>query len=188
MIPQTTKKSGYDNLMTAVLTTQIQDYINAREITDYSLQQEISSTSKKIKSLNKTIESIGIGKTKSLDAMIKNIEKEVRVFLLHKKLARIGSRRTLCVLGERARQYIFEDMQPIFKVDDITVWDKEKKKNVLDKKISSKIIGYTKSDEYVFGFKFVCSYLGLDPIKFRKKIKELRIKHIKELQSKIKEF
>ena len=30
----------------------------------------------------------------------------------------------------------------------------------------------SESEEYVFGFKFVCKYIGLDPAKFREKIKK----------------
>ena len=30
------------------------------------------------------------------------------------------------------------------------------------------------SEEYVFGFKFICSYIGIDPERFRKKIREKR--------------
>jgi len=30
------------------------------------------------------------------------------------------------------------------------------------------------SEEYVFGFKFICRYIGLDPLRFRKKIKNYK--------------
>lgn len=30
------------------------------------------------------------------------------------------------------------------------------------------------SEEYVFGFKFVCKYIGLDPLRFREKIKNYK--------------
>ncbi len=30
------------------------------------------------------------------------------------------------------------------------------------------------STEYVFGFNFICTYIGLDPIRLRRKIKEMR--------------
>lgn len=188
MISSTKKKSGYDHLMTNVLATQVQDYINAKEITNYPLQEEIAKISKRIKTLNKKIGKVGIKKSKSLDEMIANIEKEVKLFLLCEKLNKISNRKTLLGHGEEARRYIFEDIQPVFEVNDIKKWDKEKKKYVLDKKISSKIIGYEKSDEHVFGFKFICKYLGLDPTRFREKIKELKKKQIKEIQARIKDY
>jgi hypothetical protein len=34
------------------------------------------------------------------------------------------------------------------------------------------------SENYVFGFKFICSYIGLDPEKFRTAIRALRKEHI----------
>jgi hypothetical protein len=40
---------------------------------------------------------------------------------------------------------------------------------------------FRESEEYVFGFKFICSYIGLDPEKFRKKIKEKREEFWKDI-------
>jgi len=40
------------------------------------------------------------------------------------------------------------------------------------------------SENYVFGFKFICTYLGLDPERFRQKIKEKREKFWKDIYGK----
>lgn len=40
------------------------------------------------------------------------------------------------------------------------------------------------SEEYVFGFKFICTYIGLDPEKFRKAIKEKREEFWKDVYAK----
>lgn len=44
------------------------------------------------------------------------------------------------------------------------------------------------SEEYVFGFKFICTYLGIDPKKFRKRIKEKREEFWKDIYARIKEM
>ena len=41
---------------------------------------------------------------------------------------------------------------------------------------------FKESEEYVFGFKFICSYIGLDPEKFRKRIKEKREEFWKDIK------
>jgi len=41
---------------------------------------------------------------------------------------------------------------------------------------------FQESEDYVFGFKFICSYLGLDPKKFRKRIKEKREEFWKDIK------
>lgn len=44
------------------------------------------------------------------------------------------------------------------------------------------------SEKYVFGFKFICTYLGIDPERFREKIKEKREEFWKDIYKKIKEM
>ena len=44
------------------------------------------------------------------------------------------------------------------------------------------------SEEYVFGFKFICTYLGIDPERFRKRIKEKREEFWRDIYQKIKEM
>jgi len=44
------------------------------------------------------------------------------------------------------------------------------------------------SETYVFGFKFICNYIGIDPEKFRKKIKEKREDFWRDIYIKIKEM
>lgn len=47
---------------------------------------------------------------------------------------------------------------------------------------------YTESENYVFGFKFICSFIGMDPEKFRKRIKEKREEFWRDIYAKIKEM
>lgn len=42
------------------------------------------------------------------------------------------------------------------------------------------------SDDYVLGFKFICKHIGIDPLRFRKKIKSIRKEDIKEILGKAK--
>ena len=44
------------------------------------------------------------------------------------------------------------------------------------------------STDYVFEFKFICTYLGIDPEKFRKRIKEKREKFWKDVYARIREM
>lgn len=46
----------------------------------------------------------------------------------------------------------------------------------------------SESEEYVFGFKFICTYLGIDPERFRKRIKEKREDFWRDIYKKIKEM
>jgi len=109
------QKSAEENIMLAVLGTQIQDYINAIEI----------------------------GGDRFLETSDFKYER-----LPDKKKEAIDR-------GMRAKYYIFDDPN---------------------------------SDNYVFGFNFICRYIGLDPDKLKTNIKLLKKKTLKDLYERIKEF
>lgn len=149
------KKSGYEKLMISLLAQQVMDYINAREVTDFSFEKEVIKLQKQINPDSKKLAMLRKLRSDNLDDMIKNIEAEIEFIKLNKKLSNLECKKKLFGLGESARVYIFENSK--------------------------------ESKEYVFGFEFICTYFGLDPERFRKKIKELRRKQIKELRGLIKE-
>jgi len=149
------KKDGYEKLMISILTQQIMDYINAREVTDFSFEQEILKLQEQINPDSKKLDTLRKMRSDNLDDMIKNIESEIEFIKLNKKLSKLKHKKQLFGHGENARIYIFENKK--------------------------------ESNEYVFGFEFICNYFGLDPEKFRKKIEALRQEHIKKLREVIKE-
>jgi len=114
------EKDGYKNLMTAVLTQMITDYIHAIKIGGINFEEKLSRDRIEMKKIKK----------KNCDAkMVRSVNAMTR--------------------GEEAKYYIFEDFE--------------------------------ESEKYVFGFKFICSYIGLDPEKFRKRIKEKREEFWKDI-------
>jgi len=42
------------------------------------------------------------------------------------------------------------------------------------------------SDNYVFGFNFICRYIGIDPVRFRKAIRALRKENIQAIKEQAK--
>ena len=134
------------NLMTAVLATQIQDYINAREITDFSFMDKIARLEKDIKRL---IRKLPQDKEKQCYNETESMERKIRLKQCNLEIATKHRKKTIVSQGRSAEIYIFENNE--------------------------------ESDNHVFGFNFICRYLELDPEKFRKKIRELRLQHIREL-------
>ena len=134
------------NLMTGVLATQIQDYINAREITDFSFMDKIGRLEKEIKRLIRKLVQL---KKKQYYNEAECTERKIRLKQCDLEIAAKHRKKIIVSQGRSAEIYIFEN-------------NKE-------------------SDNYVFGFNFICRHLGLDPERFRKKIRELRLRHIREL-------
>lgn len=134
------------NLMTAVLATQIQDYINARELTDFPFMDKIGRLEKQIKIL---IRKLAKDKEKQYYKEAERMEQKIRLKQRNLEIAAKHRKKTIVSQGRSAEIYIFENNE--------------------------------ESDNYVFGFNFICRHLELDPEKFRKKIRELRLQHIREL-------
>ena len=134
------------NLMTAVLATQIQDYINAREMTNFSFVQEVGKVEREIKKLFKHLLQ---AKEKEYHKEAEHIEQKIMLKRSELSIAKAHRRKEIVLKGRTAEIYIFENNE--------------------------------ESDNYVFGFNFICRHLGLEPERFRKKIRELRAKHIREL-------
>jgi len=134
------------NLMTAVLTTQIQDYINAREITNFSFVEEVGRLDREI---IKLIRHLVQAKEKEYHNKAEQIEQKIMFKRCELSIAKAHRRKKIASKGRSAEIYIFENNE--------------------------------ESDNYVFGFNFICRYLELDPERFRKKIRELRLENIREL-------
>jgi len=134
------------NLMISVLATQIQGYINAREMTDFSFMEEIIKLEKEIKRLIK--KSTRVEKQKYHNES-EYIKWKIRLKQRNLEIAAKHRKKIIVSQGRSAEIYIFENNE--------------------------------ESDNYVFGFNFICRHLELDPERFRKKIRELRLQHIREL-------
>ena len=134
------------NLMTAVLATQIQSYINAREMTDFSFMAKIEKFEKEITRL---LKQLAQAEKKKCCNEAEYAEQKIRLKQCKLMIAVAHRKKTMVSKGRSAEIYIFENNE--------------------------------ESDNYVFGFNFICRYLELDPEKFRKKIRELRLEHIREL-------
>lgn len=134
------------NLMTAVLATQIQDYINAREMTNFSFVEEVRRLEREIKKL---IRHLVQAKEKEYHNEAEHIEQKIMLKRSELSIAKAHRRKKIVLKGRSAEIYIFENNE--------------------------------ESDNYVFGFNFISRYLELDPERFRKKIRELRLENIRDL-------
>ena len=134
------------NLMTSVLATQIQDYINAREMTDFSFMDKIGKLEREIKRL---IKKLAKAEKEKYYTETEDIKWKIRLKQYKLLIASTHRKKTMVSRGRSAEVYIFENNE--------------------------------ESDNYVFGFNFICRHLEMDPERFRKKIRELRLQHIREL-------
>lgn len=109
-------------LMISVLATQIQDYMQAKELTNDIDAEHLKLLQKK--------------------QMKKNMTG------MESRLAGTLTR------GREAMIYLFDDSK--------------------------------ESDEWVFGFNFICRYIGIDPVRFRRAIRALRKENIQAVRNRAK--
>lgn len=154
------RRSPEEKLMIGVLSQMIQDYMAAREITDFSFRRLIRKTRK----------------SRARMSFIKNY----RIMQAQKFIETAKSQE----FGHVELQQFFKILASLSRLK-YTIGIRTRKLKMLSIGLNAYhyiFIDNWESDNYIFGFNFICRYIGLDPKRMRDKVREIKQEQIKGIR------
>ena len=148
------KRSPEEKLLIGVLAQKIQDYMSARELTDYGFKR--------------------IGRKRKLS-------RARLIFIMHHRKLRI--RQIINEPSPDLGQFL-KQVRSFYRLKQAISSSLRKQKMLSHGQAAYQYIFLDdyESDNYVLGFNYICRYIGLDPKRLRDKIREIKQDQIKGIR------